>query len=214
MTVKDLAPILLVVAPLVWRAPTGARSALETFAIEPSRSHAAVQVGKAGLLSFAAGHLHEISVPIDTGTVDVDPGDLTRSRIRLTIKASALAVVAKNEPPDDVPKVQDAMQGEKVLDAARYPTIAFESTAVNVKGRSGSTVDLSVAGRLTIRGVTQPVTAPVHLSLTQESLTATGSFVVKQTAFGITPISVARVVVVKDDLDIGFEIVAHRRQFP
>ncbi len=206
MTVKDLATILLVAVPLTWRAPAG----LETFNIEPSMSHAAVQVGKAGLFSFAAGHLHEISVPIDAGSVDLDPGDLARSRIRLTIKAWALAVVPKGEPPNDVPKVQEAMQSEKVLDAARYPTIAFESTAVSVTSRAGSTVDLAVAGRLTIRSATQPVTVPVHVTLTADALTATGKFAVKQTAFGITPISVAGVVVVKDALDISFTIVAHR----
>ena len=206
MTVKDLAPILLVAVPLTWRAP----AALETFNIEPSMSHAAVRVGKAGLFSFAAGHLHEISVPIDAGSVDLDPGDLARSRIRLTIKASALAVVPKGEPPNDVPKVQEAMQSEKVLDAARHPTIAFESTAVSVTSRAGSTVDLVVAGRLTIRSATQPVTVPVHVDLAADALTATGNFAVKQTAFGITPISVGGVVVVKDALDISFTIVAHR----
>lgn len=209
MTVKALAPGLLVALPLMWCAPAGAQSAIATLRIDPSKSHAAVQVGKTGLFSFA-GHTHEISVPIDAGSVDLDPNDLPRSRIRLTIKASALAVVAKGEPPNDVPKVQNAMQSEKVLDAARYPTMAFESTAVSVASRAGSAVNLAVAGRLTIRAVTQPVTVPVHVILTADALTATGSFVVKQTAYGITPIRVAGVVMVKDALDINFTIVAHR----
>ena len=102
------------------------------------------------------------------------------------------------------------MQSGKVLDAARYPTVAFESTAVSVASRAGAAVNLTVSGQLTIRAVTQPVTVPVHVTLTADALTATGAFVVKQTAYGITPISVAGVVVVKDALNIGFTIVAHR----
>jgi polyisoprenoid-binding protein YceI len=210
MTVKDLARAALVSLPIIWQAPAAAQSALATFSIDPSKSHAAIQVGKTGVFSFAAGHAHQISVPIDAGSVDLDPSNLTRSRIRLTIHASALAVVAKGEPPDDVPKVQEAMQSDKVLDAARYPTVAFESTAVSVSSRSDSAVTLAVAGRLTIRDVTKPVTVPVQVSLTADALTATGSFVIKQSAYGITPISVAGVVKVKDALDITFTIVAHR----
>jgi polyisoprenoid-binding protein YceI len=210
MTVNDLARVLLVALPLLWCAPADAQSTLAKFSIDPSKSHAAIKVGKTGLFSFAAGHAHEISVPIDAGSVDLDPNDLARSRIRLTIAASALEVVAKGEPPNDVPKVQEAMQGEKVLDAARYPTLAFESTAVSVASREGAAVNLIVTGRLTIRAVTQPVTVPVRVSLTADALTATGSFAVKQTAYGITPISVAGVVVVKDALDITFTIAAHR----
>ena len=65
-------------------------------------------------------------------------------------------------------------------------------------------------GRLTIRNVTQPVTALVHVQLTDSGLTADGTFTIKQTAFGISPVSVAGVVAVKDALDIAFSIVASR----
>ena len=44
-----------------------------------------------------------------------------------------------------------------------------------------------------------------------DRLTATGKFVIKQTDFGITPISVGGVVKVKNELNITFTIVALER---
>ncbi|HYM24834.1 MAG TPA: YceI family protein, partial [Vicinamibacterales bacterium] len=123
----------------------------------------------------------------------------------------------KGEPPDDVPKVQAAMQGEKVLDSAHYPRITFKSTsakgardAASLRGTEapGQNFDVTVTGTLTIRNVSQPVTTTVHVEKTAGSLTATGRFKIKQSAFGIQPISVAGVVAVKDELDIAFSIVA------
>jgi hypothetical protein len=52
---------------------------------------------------------------------------------------------------------------------------------------------------------------PVHAVLDGGALTATGRFQVKQTDHGITPVSVAGVVNVKDALDISFTIVARGR---
>lgn len=184
--------------------PAGTRP----FTIDPARSHVTIDVGKGGLFSFAAGHTHEVRGPVQSGAVDLDADDPARSQVRLVIDAAALKVSGKGEPPDDVPKVQEAMAGDKVLDVARYPRITFQSTSVTLKSRQGAVLDLIVAGRLTIRDVTRPVTAPVHAELGRDALAATGRFSVKQTSYGIKPISVAGVVTVKDELGISFTIVA------
>ena len=42
-------------------------------------------------------------------------------------------------------------------------------------------------------------------------LTATGKFVIKQTDYGITPISVGGVVKVKNELNITFTVAARER---
>ena len=170
-----------------------------------------IEVGKSGALSFVAGHTHEVEGPIGGGTVDVDRADAARDRVRLTIPAAGLKVSPKNEPPDDVPKVQERMDGADVLAIERYRELTFESTSVSASGGDASTGDLIVEGRLTIRGVTQPVRIPVHVVYAGESLTATGRFSVKQSAFGIKPVTVAGVVAVKDALAIRFSIVAVRR---
>jgi polyisoprenoid-binding protein YceI len=197
---------LLVLA--LWPSVVRPGAATRPFTIDPGQSHATIDVGKGGLFSFAAGHTHEVRGPIQSGVVDLDADDPARSQVRLAIDASALKVTAKGEPPDDVPKVQEAMASDKVLDVARYPRITFQSTSVTLKGRQGAALDVIVAGRLTIRDVTRPVTAPVHADLGRDTITATGRFSVKQTNYGIKPISVAGVVTVKDELNISFTIVA------
>lgn len=182
--------------------------AAQTFAIDPASSTATIDVGKAGLLSFAAGHVHQVRGPIESGTVVFDADDPSRSRVDLVIGAKSLKVTGKGEPPDDVPKVQAVMEGDKVLDVARYPRITFRSTSVKGVSRDAAAFDATVTGTLTIRDKAQPVTATVHVRKTTASLTASGRFTIKQTAFGIQPISVAGVVTVKDELQIAFEIVA------
>jgi polyisoprenoid-binding protein YceI len=97
-----------------------------------------------------------------------------------------------------------------VLDVAHHPRIAFASSGVTLTSQRSALLNLTVTGLLTIRGVTQPVSAPVRVEISGNALTATGRFAIKQSAFGIKPVSVGGVVVVKDSLDIDFLISATR----
>ena len=180
-----------------------------TFTVDTERSRATIEVGKTGAFSFA-GHTHEVEAPLTSGVVHLDPDAPARSDVRLEFNAAAMHVTGKGEPPGDVPKVTQAMLGEQVLDVKKYPSITFESTGVTAKGAL-PTVDLSVAGKLTIRDMTRPVTAPVAIKVDGASLTATGKFTIKQTDFGIKPISAGGVVKVKDELTITFTIAARER---
>ena len=184
-----------------------------TFTVDPQRSHALIQVGKGGMFSFA-GHLHEVEAPIASGVVHLDPDDLSHADVRLEFNAAAMRVTGKGEPPNDVPKVQEVMLSDQVLDVRRYPTITLASTAVssNAAKAAGQTAfDLTIAGTLSIHGATRPFKAPVGVRLDGATLTATGRLSIKQTDFGIKPISVGGVVNVKDALDLSFEIVARER---
>ena len=189
--------------------PSYPRAASNAYQVDPAKSRVTIAVGKSGAFSFL-GHKHEVSGPIESGSVDVDPGNLSGSRVSLAIATSSLKVSGADEPPEDRPKVQEAMESEQVLSVARYPRITFESTGVT-GGRPGTpTLDVVVAGRLTIRDVTRPVSVPVHVQLGDHSLNASGRFSVRQTEFGIKPISVSGVVAVKDRLDITFSVAAQR----
>jgi polyisoprenoid-binding protein YceI len=185
-------------------------AAATTYRVNPAKSHLTIHVGKAGAFSFIAGHKHDVGGPIQSGSVDVDLDTPSQSRVRLTIAAADLKVSPAGEPEGDAPKVQEAMDSEKVLDLARHPTITYESTGVTIKSRRGDSLDLMMTGQVTIRDVAQPVTAPVHVEIQDNMLTATGRFSVTQSAFGIKPISVGGVVAVKDALDIEFSIAADR----
>ena len=177
------------------------------YRVEPSKSSLRIEVGKGGAFGFVAGHTHEVEGSIQ-GTVAADARDLPRASIRLEIQTARLRVTGKGEPPDDVPKVQERMLGDDVLAVARYPAITFRSTSIAVAGRSESEIELRVTGELTIHGQTKSITVPVRARLDARSLTATGTFSVKQSDFGIKPISVGGVVNVKDALSIHFTVTA------
>jgi polyisoprenoid-binding protein YceI len=187
-------------------------AATRALTIDPGRSRATIAVGKGGALSFAAGHTHEVVAPTMSGVINLDAVDLTASRVRLTIDAAGLRVTGKGEPAKDVPEIQRVMLSDKVLDVGRYPTITFESTGLTVDKRDGTAVDASIAGQLTLHGVTRSLNLPVHIELTtNDTVTARGQLRVKQTDYGMTPVTVAGVVKVKDMLDVDFLIVADAR---
>ena len=190
-------------------APSLRAAGPRTFTVDADRSRAVIDVGKSGAFSFA-GHAHEVEAPLKDGLVHLDPDAPAKADVKLTFNAAALRVTGKGESKDDVPKVQETMLGAQVLDAKKFPTIVFESTGVTAKGAAPS-LDLMIAGRMTIHGVTKPVTAPVSVKIDGASLTATGKFTIKQTDFGIKPISIGGVVKVKDELAISFTIVARER---
>ena len=180
-------------------------AAATTYRVVPDKSPLRIEVGKGGAFGFVAGHTHEVEGKIQ-GRVTADPGDLAHAEIQLTIRTTELRVSGKGEPPEDVPKVQERMLGPDVLDVARFPEITFRSTSVAVD--SGRRENLTVTGDLTLHGRTKQVTTPVRVRIDGTSLTATGTLTVKQTDFGIKPVSVGGVVNVKDALTIHFTVTA------
>jgi polyisoprenoid-binding protein YceI len=203
--------VLGVMSLAVAHAPMSvAAAANAAYRIDNTRSRATIHVGKAGAFSFIAGHSHEVGGPIQSGSVDVDPEEPTRSRVQLTIAAADLKVAAEREPEGDAPKVQEAMDSDKVLDIAHHPRITYESSAITLRDRRGNVLNLNVTGQLTIRGVASDITAPVRVELGSDELAATGRFSIRQSAYGIKPISVGGVVAVKDALDLEFSIVARK----
>ena len=179
------------------------------YTIDPAGSRIVVHVGKTGLLGFA-GHEHEIRAPLGGGTLVVDLGHVEASSADLRFDARTLRVVDQGEPPKDVPKVQEAMVGPDCLDVRRFPEIRFVSRTIGAKDSARRGLEVTVRGTLTLHGVSREVTVPVHVTVGNNLLSATGTMTLKQTNFGIKPIAVAGVVKVKDELRIELTLVARR----
>jgi len=181
----------------------GARS----YTIDPARSHATIDVGKSGALSFAAGHTHEVAASGIAGTMRVDLPHPEQSSVRISIDAAALKITGKGESAGDVPKVQETMAGPQVLDVHRFPRMTFTSSSIDVTSRTDGTLHATVTGDLKLRDVTRMITVPVTVRIEAAALTASGTFSLKQTDYGIKPVSVGGVVSVKDAVNISFTIV-------
>jgi polyisoprenoid-binding protein YceI len=146
-----------------------------------------------------------------TGSVRLDVSDLARSEVLLEFESASLRVTGEGEPAQDVPEVQRVMQSDRVLDASRYPKIVFRSRRVTLGGTTGQLRNISVEGDLTLHGVTKPCVVPVRLALRDGSLTAEGTATLKQSDFGIQPVTAAGGTVrVKDAFDISFSVHAAR----
>ena len=186
-----------------------ASAADTTYALDEGKSSVAVHVGRAGLFSFA-GHEHVVSAPRLQGKVLAAADDLSRSRVTLSFETAALRVEEKGEPAGDAPKVQEAMVGPRVLDASRFPTVTFRSKTVTGKSMAQGAYDLEISGDLSLHGVTRSVALPLRVELSGDTLTASGRLVLRQSEYGISPVTVAGVVKVKDELTIDYVIVATR----
>ncbi len=163
--------------------------------VDIQRSVMLVRVFKSGVFS-AFGHEHEISAPIQQGTVNE-----TDRSVELIVDARKMRVMDKDVSEKDRAEVQETMLGPKVLDTSQFPEIRFHSTAVERAG-NGRWI---VRGDLTLHGRTRPVKAEVE----GQSGHYRGITELKQRDFGIEPISVGGgSVKVKDGLRVEFDVVA------
>ena len=183
--------------------PSGAR----TFRVDASASRVTVKVGRAGLLKFA-GHEHEASALAFSGEVVADLADVSRSSVHLAFEAAAVKVTGTSDSPDDVPKIQETMWGPRVLDVARFTEVRFDSRSVAGHRQADGSWTIEVAGDLRLLAVARPLTLPMRVDLSEDTLTATGQAVIKQTDFGLQPVSFGGVVKVKNELPVEYRIVA------
>jgi polyisoprenoid-binding protein YceI len=199
----------LAVASVLASWSSAAWAQAHTYTIDREGSHVVVHVGKTGLFGFA-GHEHEIRAPLGRGTLIFDPAHVEMSSADLRFDARTLRVVAQGEPVKDVPKVQEAMLGPECLDVGRFPEITFVASTIGAKGSARGGLEVSVGGILTLHGVSRDVAVPAHVVVGDDLLSATAIMTLKQTDFGIKPISVAGVVKVEDELRIELTLVARR----
>ena len=159
-----------------------------------------IHVGTAGLFSVA-GHEHWVNAPISAGLLnDSDP-------LHVEFKVDARKMEVKPDPKiaaDTQAQIQKDMQ-EMTLESSRYPEITFRSSRVEKRAERKWRVE----GMLTLHGVIKPVA----LSVNRNGDAYVGHATIKQTDFGIKPISVGGgVIKVKNEVEIDFQIVQRQSE--
>jgi YceI-like protein len=164
--------------------------------VDTSQSAITVRVFKTGLFR-SLGDNHEIHAVVKAGFIN----DTLPIQASIVVDARDLRVQDPNASQKDREQVQARMLGPEVLDADRFPEIRFES-------RSGERTESgawTLRGQLTLHGQSRTLT----ITITEDRGHYRGSITLRQTDYGITPISVAGGAVrVKDELKIDFDIVA------
>jgi polyisoprenoid-binding protein YceI len=120
------------------------QTAVSTWNVDPAHSVAEFKV-KHMMISNVKGQFAKIS-----GVLTFDETDLTKSHIEASIEAASINT--REEQRDAHLKSADFFHVEQ------HPTLSFKSTRITQKGDG----ELSVAGDLTIRGVTRPVVFAVE----------------------------------------------------
>jgi len=181
--------------------------------IDRNRSHVVAITDKAGLLG-ALGHRHAVVATDWSAHILYNPNRPQDASVVVNVPVRALRIdsdrardiAGLGSGPDagTVAKLQEKMLGPQVLDAERYPTIAFRSTAVDTDAQGG----LIVRGALMLHGHSGRVDVPVHTQRLETGATRfSGELTVRQSNYGIEPESIAGVVKVADPVTIRFDIV-------
>ena len=181
-----------------------------SYSIDSQQSKVEIHVGKQGAFS-AFGHDHLVAAKQVSGDANFDAQKLDQSSVRLKIPTKSITVIDPGESEKDRKAVQATMEGEKVLDVAKFPEIIFTSTSVSGAKKIPEGWELTLAGKLNLHGVEKPVTFPLRVTANANELHGKGELSVLQTDYGITPVKVGGgTVKVKDELKITFNIVARQ----
>jgi polyisoprenoid-binding protein YceI len=114
----------------------------DTFAIDPGHSEVGFLVRH--LVSQTRGRFNDFS-----GTVNLDPKNLTSSSVEFKIKAASIDT--------NVPDRDKHLRSADFFDAEKFPEITFKSKSIKATGKDA----YNVTGTLTMHGVSKEVTLPV-----------------------------------------------------
>lgn len=204
-----IAPRQPPVAPTVdagaWYAAAAARTPV--FRIDPVQSLITVKVYRGG--PFAAmGHDHLVAVRNLSGFAAPSEGraDFQFRLDEMTVDETALRAAAglsKAVPREAVAGTRDNMLG-RVLQASSFPLVRLQVRAVQ---ESPKLLRLTIQ----LHGVQRTVDVPTALVVANGQLEASGKLTLKQTDFGVTPMSIlGGGLVVRDAMDLEFRLYADR----
>jgi hypothetical protein len=183
------------------------------FRIDAAHSLVVMEVRRAGSLA-RLGHDHVVASRDVQGYVAPNEGlaDLYVPLDRLIVDEPALREEAgfDTKPSEaDIAGTRDNMLG-RVLEAERYP-FALVTVSDVVPGADNSAVQVA----LTLHGITRTTRIPVRIGTQDDEIAVNGSMVVKQTDFGIAPLSIlGGAIQVQDEVTLRFQIRARRCTTP
>lgn len=177
----------------------------KVYAIDPAQSLIAITVRRGGPLS-RLGHDHVVASRTLAGFAAPEQGraDVYFRLDQLTVDEPQL----RREAGLDSTPSAAAIEGTRnnmlgtVLEAPRFPLVVMH--ARRVEG-----MDKSLRLTITLHGVTRTLDVPTKVEMNKDYVAASGTLQLRQTDFGITPLSVmAGALSVQDQMDLRFRIVA------
>jgi polyisoprenoid-binding protein YceI len=143
-----------------------------------------------------------------SGKVTFDPDNPAAVKGKIIVQASSLHL--------GNPMQKEHLHGDKWLDVAKYPEIAFEVESVKNAKPQGNVTTADVTGKFSLHGVTKTLTVPVKLTFLKDQLKARvpgkdgdllvirANFKIKRSDFGINPGQGEEKV--SDDIELNLSI--------
>jgi hypothetical protein len=182
-----------------------AESGMPVYAVDPGASLVTIVVRRAGPLA-RLGHDHVVASRSASGFAApaANRADLAFRLDQLTVDEPAL----RHEAGLTTEPSQQAIEGTrtnmltKVLEADRFPVVR-----VHIERAGGEKLNVAI----TLHGVTRTVAIASNVGVDSGTVTASGALDLRQTDFGITPMSVGGgLLSVDDTIALKFRIVARR----
>jgi polyisoprenoid-binding protein YceI len=155
----------------------------------------------------AFGHSPTVMIREFSGQVTVPDAQQGAADVKLVIKAASLNV-ADDVKESDRGEIERTMYKE-VLEVEKHPEIRFTSTEVSGVAPGTTSFRATIKGTLELHGRSHPKQIDAQVNIMGDRLTANGQFTVRQSDYGIKPVSIAGGTLrLKDEIDLSFDIVA------
>lgn len=171
-------------------------NAADTYSVDANHTHATFSFQHLGLSTFDG------KIPAQGGTIVLDRAQKTGS-VEVTFNLEAIAT--------GVPKFDGHLRSEDFFEVTKFPNATFKSSKVTFQGDKPATI----AGNLTIKDVTKPVTLKVtsfncvdaHPMAKVPACGANATATIKRSEFGLAYAAGA----VPDEVELVLEVEALRK---
>ncbi|MGH9849855.1 MAG: YceI family protein [Blastocatellia bacterium] len=151
---------------------------------------------------------HRVEVRTFSGKVEVSSKDETQVAVEVEAEAKSLTNVDQAMSEFERKEFHSVLNNT-VIETDKFPKIKFVSASVSDARKSGETRSFTLAGDLTLHGVTKRVSFPVNVTMNDEQLRATGEAKLKHSDFGMKPYSAGLgMIKIGDEVKISFEVIA------
>lgn len=183
------------------------------YALDPVHSRVRIHVFRGGAAA-KAGHNHVFAAPTFEGLAYVSTAGVGKSRFDIRVRLDQLLVddpawrkevggaFAGERSATDIAGTLRNMLGERGLDARRYPFVHLKSLSI-----AGDWPYLVAETAITLHDRTVNHTVLLTARTDGNRLTASGSLVLRQSDFGITPFTVlGGLLAVQDAVAVSFDL--------
>jgi polyisoprenoid-binding protein YceI len=180
------------------------------YQINATASRFTVQAFATGILS-ALGHNPRIGIRDYDGEIQFVPETYEKTTVRVTVRSSAMEVLDEMKKDDRIKLEQEMF--EKVLDVKHFATAVYASKAITVHKLDFDLLQAQVTGELSFHGVTRTHAFDARIASMGTTLRVSGEFWLRQSDYGIKPISFAGGALrLKDEVKFNFELVARKQE--